>query len=176
LNSSLQTVSYLHFLDSLYILSVVLFGNHTYNLRLMRQAFKSTSKLFFIFFVITLVIFVVGCEDNELSDFQEELILSEDDEEGTNQEEDGEGTVDLVTYDNTARAILDTHCIECHNINNATAGVRLDAFQNAFEEAESGIMLMRMQSTTSPMPPSGNLPNALIQDIIDWVDDGILEN
>lgn len=87
-----------------------------------------------------------------------------------------EDPVAIVTYENTAKAILDSACVECHNVNEQTAGVRLDAFEFAFMEADSGIMLSRMTNTTNPMPPSGNLPNNLIQDITDWIDDGILEN
>ena len=90
--------------------------------------------------------------------------------------EENQETVDVVTYDNTARAILDNACVECHNVNEQTAGVRLDAFEFAFIEADNGRMLARMTDPTNPMPPSGNLPDNLIEDIMDWIDDGILEN
>jgi len=43
-------------------------------------------------------------------------------------------------------------------------------------EAANGRMLARMTDINNPMPPSGNLPDALIQDIMQWVEDGILEN
>jgi len=111
-------------------------------------------------FILILCMFgFTSCERNSLSELTPEL------------EE-----VNVVTYENTARAILDSACVECHNINEQTAGVRLDVFDFAFIEADNGRMLARMTDPTNPMPPSGNLPDNLIQGIIDWVDDGILEN
>ncbi|WP_299680857.1 c-type cytochrome domain-containing protein [uncultured Dokdonia sp.] len=108
--------------------------------------------------LIVCVLGFTSCERSSLSELTPEL------------EE-----VNVVTYENTAKAILDNACVECHNVNEQTAGVRLDAFEFAFIEASSGIMLERMTNTTNPMPPSGNLPDNLIQGIVDWVDDGILE-
>lgn len=81
-----------------------------------------------------------------------------------------------MTYQNTAKAILDNACVQCHNATTANGGVRLHNYANASVVAESGRMVIRMTSSGSPMPPSGNLPNAIIQDIIDWIDDGTLEN
>ncbi|MEP0262714.1 c-type cytochrome domain-containing protein [Dokdonia sp.] len=85
-------------------------------------------------------------------------------------------TIDVVTYENRAMEILNNSCVECHNINEQTAGVRLDAYEFAFIEANNGRMLSRMMDTTNPMPPSGNLPDIIIEDIVNWVDNGILEN
>jgi len=114
-----------------------------------------------ILFVLTISILgLTSCERNSLTEF-------------TPQE--GE-TVDVVTYENTARAILDNTCVECHNISEQTGGVRLDAFEFASIQADNGRMIARMTDTTNPMPPSGNLPNNLIQDIMNWIDDGTLEN
>jgi mono/diheme cytochrome c family protein len=104
---------------------------------------------------------VQGCETSTLS----ELAIDEN-----------AITPDVVTYENTAQGILNTSCVECHNLNNATGGVRLDNFESASDVAESGRMLIRMTSTTNPMPPAGNLPAPIIQNIRDWIDDGILEN
>lgn len=122
-----------------------------------RHTFRST-----MYAVLFLMLGFVSCETSTLSELAEV--------------EGDENAPEVVTYDNTARAILDNACVECHNINNQTAGVRLDAFEFAFIEADSGIMLSRMTNTTNPMPPSGNLPDNLIEDISEWIDDGILEN
>lgn len=112
--------------------------------------------------LLTGMLSLTSCERSSLS----ELVAIEEEEE----------PIAVVTYENTAKAILDSACVECHNINEPTAGVRLDAYEFAFMEADSGIMLARMTNTTNPMPPSGNLPDNLIQDIMDWVEDGVLEN
>ncbi len=125
----------------------------------MKNRYISRTPFYVVLFFM---IGFVSCETSILSELAEV--------------EGGESAPDLVTYENRARAILDNACVECHNINNQTAGVRLDAFEFAFLEADSGIMLARMTNTTNPMPPSGNLPDNLIEDIMDWIDDGILEN
>ncbi len=130
---------------------------------------KSTSSrlFFYITFVVGLSI-LSSCETSSISELATIDSVSEEEEE--------EEEPDVVTYDNTARNILDTACIECHNINEATAGVMLDSFEPAAMEAANGRMLARMTDINNPMPPSGNLPDALIQDIMQWVEDGILEN
>ncbi len=83
---------------------------------------------------------------------------------------------EVITYDNTARAILDNACIECHNVVDPTDGVILDSFEAAAVVAENGRMIARMTDTSNPMPPSGNLPDGVIADIMQWIEDGILEN
>lgn len=108
----------------------------------------------------------IGCADNELSDLLEEEIVADD----------GGGVSGVVTYQNTAKALLDNACVRCHNATQANGGVRLHNFENASAVAASGRMIARMTSTGSPMPPSGNLPDPVIQDIINWIEDGILEN
>lgn len=122
--------------------------------------------------IVFMVSFIMSCEDNELSDLLEEEAIADDD---ANDDTD-DGTADLVTYVNTAKGILDNACVQCHNGSNANGGVMLHTYANAAAVAESGRMIIRMTDITSPMPPSGNLPDPIIQDIMDWIDDGLLEN
>lgn len=113
------------------------------------------------YFLLLVTFGFTSCERSslsELAEVEDEIIL------------------DIVTYENRAKGILDNACVECHNANQQSGGVRLDTYEFAFMEADNGRMLSRMTNTTNPMPPSGNLPNTLIEDIMDWVDDGILEN
>lgn len=111
-------------------------------------------------FLIVFVVLLHSCETSTLSE------LAVDDSE----------PVAVVTYQNTVQTIIDNSCVECHNINNATAGIRLDSFESSRDVADSGRMLIRMTSTTNPMPPSGNLPDAIITNIERWIEDGLLEN
>jgi len=130
------------------------------------NAHKSTLNRLPLYFTFAVVLSIfTSCETSSISELATTDSSSEVEEEP-----------ELVTYDNTARFILDAACVECHNINEATAGVMLDSFEPAAMEAASGRMLARMTDINNPMPPSGNLPNALIEDIMQWVDDGILEN
>jgi len=91
-------------------------------------------------------------------------------------EDDPDGSPALVTYENGAKNILDNACVECHGGATPTAGIRLDNFVDASAVADSGRMLARMTSSSNPMPPSGNLPDVNIQVIMDWINDGLLEN
>ena len=134
----------------------------------------NTSPLHFLrkftqlFVALVIIVLCYSCETSTLSELAEEdqLELDIDDEEINL----------LVTYDNTARNILDNACVECHNSVQATAGIQLQNFTLASEVAASGRMIARMTDTNNPMPPSGNLPDALIEDILNWIDDGLLEN
>lgn len=116
-----------------------------------------------IAFVLGLSI-LTSCETNSLS----ELTVVDSDIEIIEPK--------LITYDNTVRSILDGACIECHNINDATAGVILDSFEAAAMQASNGRMIARMTDINNPMPPSGNLPDVFVDDILQWIEDGILEN
>ena len=124
------------------------------------QTKNDTTKTYYLLIVLFTFVFT-SCETSSLS----ELAAVEEDM-----------TIDIVTYENRAKGILDSACVECHNANQQNGGVRLDAYEFAFLEADNGRMLSRMTNTTNPMPPSGNLPDNLIEDIMNWVDNGILEN
>ena len=130
---------------------------------------KSKSALIRITFCAAFVIGVssfTSCETNSLSELE---AIDTDTELEVEEPE-------IVTYNNTARAIIDTNCIECHRLGNAAGGERLDNFDNASAAAASGRIIARMTDTNNPMPPSGNLSDAVIEDIMQWIEDGILEN
>lgn len=121
-----------------------------------------------------------SCESSSLSELVEDSVTEQEDtqiEDGDgDQEDDQEDQSNVVTYNNRAMLILDNACVECHNSVSATAGIRLDNFSFARDVAESGRMIARMTDQSNPMPPSGNLPDAIIEDIMQWIEDGILEN
>ena len=136
---------------------------------------KKTIKIIFGCFLMGLVaITTTSCESNELSELLEAETIADDGDTGDG-DTDGD-TANLVTYQNTTKAILDNACVQCHNATTANGGVRLHNYTNASAIANSGRMIARMTNSGSPMPPSGNLPDPIIQDIIDWIDDGTLEN
>jgi hypothetical protein len=125
------------------------------------NAYKTKNNTTIVWSLLILLAFgFTSCETSSLSELSE----------------GGEVTPDIVTYENRAQEILNNACVECHNANQQNGGVRLDAFEFAFLEADNGRMLSRMTNTTNPMPPTGNLPDNLIEAITNWVDNGILEN
>jgi hypothetical protein len=84
----------------------------------------------------------------------------------------------IVSYTTNVKNIIDQSCATsgCHNATSNTAGLTLETFtqvKNAFVNRNA---LGRMESTTNPMPPNGNLPSTSIQTIKDWRDQGYLEN
>lgn len=117
-----------------------------------------------------------SCETSSLSELAEERVSVDDNPVIDDGDEESEEQSNVVTYENRARLILDNACVECHNSVTATAGIRLDNFSFARDVAESGRMIARMTSQSNPMPPSGNLPDSIIEDILQWIDDGLLEN
>ncbi|MFC4634901.1 hypothetical protein ACFO3O_13355 [Dokdonia ponticola] len=141
---------------------------------------KKTIKILLGCFLIGIVATTTtSCESNELSELLETETITDDGDTGDGDTDGGDtdgDTTNLVTYQNTAKAILDNACVQCHNATTANGGVRLHNYANASAVANSGRMVARMTNTGNPMPPSGNLPNGIIQDIIDWIDDGTLEN
>jgi hypothetical protein len=83
-----------------------------------------------------------------------------------------------ITYTQNIKAIMDTSCATsgCHNAAGNSANLILENFtqvRNAFLNRNA---LGRMESSSNPMPASGNLPNTSIQIIKNWRDQGYLEN
>lgn len=139
--------------------------------------------------ILAILVSLSSCETSSLSELAEDSVTEQEDtqveDEAENQEEqeteeqenqEEEDQSNLVTYENRAMLILDNACVECHNSVTPTAGIRLDNFSFARDVAESGRMIARMTDQNNPMPPSGNLPDSIIEDIMQWIDDGLLEN
>lgn len=83
-----------------------------------------------------------------------------------------------ITYTANVKSIIDQSCATsgCHNATSNTQNLTLETYtqvKNAFQNRNA---LGRMESTTNPMPPTGNLPNTSIQMIKNWRDQGYLEN
>lgn len=82
-----------------------------------------------------------------------------------------------VTYDNDIRTIVQSNCVICHAdppLNGAPMTLNsYDALRNAVEIRP---ILIRINSISNPMPPTGLLPDAPRDLIQAWVDQGFLEN
>lgn len=83
-----------------------------------------------------------------------------------------------ITYQKDVRAIMNQSCATsgCHNASSNSAGLVLETYaqvRNAFENRGA---LGRMESTTNPMPPTGNLPSTSIDLIKTWISNGYIEN
>jgi len=86
-------------------------------------------------------------------------------------------TPTIINYTANVKTIIDQSCATsgCHNSAANSGNLVLENFtqvKNAFLNRNA---LGRMESSTNPMPPSGNLPNTSIQVIKDWRDQGYIE-
>lgn len=84
--------------------------------------------------------------------------------------------LEIVTYTENVKAIIDGSCISCHGAVNPSAGLRLLTYTQVRNSAENGNLIERMNNVTNPMPPNGPLP-AEVRAVIDaWAENGFLEN
>tara|TARA_R100001369_G_scaffold27484_4_gene49553 strand:- start:10838 stop:11167 length:330 start_codon:yes stop_codon:yes gene_type:complete len=87
---------------------------------------------------------------------------------------------DIVTYDANIKTIIDNNCISCHNnppVNGAP--MSLTTHSNVIEAIENRNLIGRVSSTDVGfgMPFGGpRLPQNLIDLIIQWEQEGLLEN
>lgn len=84
------------------------------------------------------------------------------------------GSGDLVTYTNDVKSIIDGSCIGCHSSPPRNgAPFALTTFNQVSSRANSILTAMsRANGTPAAMPPSGRLPQATIDIIDQWIQDG----
>jgi len=84
-----------------------------------------------------------------------------------------------VRYSGQVRAILQSNCVGCHNINQANGMVRLDDHAAVKARAQDGSLLgtVRHNAPYVPMPPSGTkLSNCDIAILQAWINNGAPNN
>lgn len=84
----------------------------------------------------------------------------------------------IVTYNVNVKPIIDQSCATagCHNAAANTAGLTLETYAQVRNAFETRGALGRMQSSSNPMPPQGNLPGPTIALITEWINQGYLED
>jgi len=125
---------------------------------------KSTWKKFLLIF-IALLSFSCGSDDNDNTD--------QDSDPVTNPNPNK-----ITTYDGDVKTIIDAQCVRCHTVPLAEGA---PFPMRNYQETIIGVnrdLVMRMTTTSvnNVMPPSGRLPQATIDIILDWEADGFLEN
>ena len=84
----------------------------------------------------------------------------------------------ISTYEGDVKAIMTQHCISCHGIPLENAAPMELVTYDQVVDAVNNRDLIRRVSTSSiftVMPSSGRLPQATIDLILDWDDDGLIE-
>ncbi len=121
----------------------------------MKKIIYSLSLVFTIAFL--------GCSDSSEDDLVDDMDVSSD----------------KVTYEENIKAIISNNCAVCHKnppINGAS--VDLTNFENAKNSVDAIISrISRQPGETGFMPNGGNrIPQNLIDQVIQWKADGLLEN
>lgn len=75
-----------------------------------------------------------------------------------------------VTYSGSVKPYTDLTCVGCHNSSNASGSVNLDGYSNFSSHADRS--LIRMRSTTNPMPPSGKASDCASRTVEIWIQAG----
>lgn len=83
---------------------------------------------------------------------------------------------DTAVYDPDVRNIMFNNCVTCHGGSAPSAGLDLTNYTNVRQATEVGNLFQRMNSTTSPMPPAGVLPQEMRSTVEKWMNDGYPEN
>jgi hypothetical protein len=124
--------------------------------------------------VIICIFFVLaGCSS---SDTNEGVMAPPDSTNNPPDNDDDNTPPSPVSWEADIRVIIQNNCTTCHSDpprNDAPMSlVTYDDVRNAVENRG---LLGRINSTTSPMPPTGRLPAATRQLIEDWADLGFEE-
>ncbi len=80
-----------------------------------------------------------------------------------------------ITYDANVKNIIGGNCLQCHGNPTANgAPFSLTTYTQVKDRVD--IILTRINSSSSPMPPTGQMPFSNRDIIQKWKDDGLLEN
>lgn len=86
---------------------------------------------------------------------------------------------ELVNFDADVAPIIQSQCLNCHNSNFASGNLVLENYNDVRNSTENGSLIDRItRSVGDPliMPQNGQLPQTSINIIIQWQNDGYLEN
>lgn len=111
------------------------------------------------------VFLLVGCSNDSESDLMEN--------------QDPPTTGEKVTYNANISSVMSNNCVSCHKsppVNGAPFA--LTTYEEVKAIAENGSLMTAISKQSGEslaMPPSGRLPQATIDLVQKWIDDGLLE-
>lgn len=118
------------------------------------------AKIYLSTAVLALVLF--SCDSHTYEDIQEEIIIEGD-----------------VTYDANVKSIIDANCVSCHSDGNAASFRPLTNYEEVKDAVQNAGLLDRIQMQNGEpglMPQTGRMPQSKIDVILQWNEDGLLEN
>ncbi|MEO0897254.1 MAG: hypothetical protein AAFY71_12690 [Bacteroidota bacterium] len=117
-----------------------------------------------------------GCFYDNKDDLMEEMNTENNNGNGNNNPSGCD--TDSITYSAFVQPLISSTCQGCHNQNNRSGGVRLDAHVFVQAVAKSGQLAGVLQANGgfSQMPPSRKLDDCTISQVISWIDAGAEDN
>ncbi len=81
-----------------------------------------------------------------------------------------------ITYSANVKSIIDQSCAVsgCHNAATNTAELTLETYAQVKDAVMNRGVVGRMESSSAPMPPTGNLPTTTISIIKKWKEQGYI--
>ncbi len=134
------------------------------NLTQMKSTFSS------VFFICLLLI--LGCTNDSESD----LLVTED-QETTDPVDDDDSFEATVTFTEDIRPIITQNCLGCHsNPPRNGAPFALVTFEQVRSRSNGVLRTVSLQTgEPDAMPPSGRIPQAAIDLIEQWIEEGLAE-
>jgi len=82
-----------------------------------------------------------------------------------------------ITYKANVKTIIDQSCAVsgCHNTASNTGGLTLETYTQVKNAVMNKNAIGRMESSSSPMPPTGNLPATSISILKKWREQGYID-
>lgn len=113
-----------------------------------------------IFYFLTFTLLLFNCSN----DSNDDLIGTPDPD-----------PIAKVTYVADVKPIIDGNCISCHG-NPTTQGAPFSLTTYTQVSSRVNNIINRINNSSSPMPPTGLMPQNLRDLVQLWKDDGLLEN
>lgn len=78
-----------------------------------------------------------------------------------------------VTYSNSIKQIMDSHCTSCHSPSGSQSWLDVSTYSNTKAQATNGGLQNRViNETPSVMPPSGSIPQSDKDLLQQWINNG----
>jgi hypothetical protein len=118
-------------------------------------------KITFPLTATVLLILAVSCSYDNLEEYYDEIICDTTD----------------VSFSETVFPVVERNCLGCHFDGNQT-GIDLTGYEKIKDLVDQGKFVGNIQQAPGfvPMPPSTKLDDCTISKVVNWVNDGALNN
>ena len=109
-----------------------------------------------------LVITLASCESVTYEEIQDNTVIEGD-----------------VTYNANVKTIINVNCVSCHSAGGSASFRPLGNYAKVVDAVQNAGLLDRIQRQNGEdgiMPQTGRMPQSTIDIIVEWDNDGLLEN